>query len=314
MSRRYWIPAVGLGLLFLSAVPTLLPRYAIDLIAQGMIFAIVGMGLDILVGYLGLPSLGHAAFFGLASYGLAIPVTRLGWAPWAGAGVGLLTAAVAAALFGLLAVRCRGVYFLVSTLAFGQVLWGGAVKWTSVSGGYNGIPGIPRPSLFGWSLWEPDAFYYFVYAVFVVVAAMLVLFVLSPVGKILTGIRESESRMRVLGYRNQLYRYMAFCLSAFVTGIAGILMAYFNTFVGPDSLHWSLSAQTLLMVILGGAGTLLGPAGAGILLVVAQNLISNVTERWTMVLGLLYVATMLFAPRGVLVLLRGLLAQRRPSS
>ena len=313
MSPRYWVPGVLLGLLLLLSIPTLLPRYAVDLMAQGFVFAIVGMGLDILVGYLGLPSLGHVAFFGLAAYGLAIPVTRWGWAPWAGAGVGLLTAVTGAALFGLLALRCRGVYFLVSTLAFSQVLWGAAVKWTAFSGGYNGIPGVPRPSLFGRSLWDPNAFYYFACGVFVVVAAVLVLFVTSPVGKILTGIRESESRMRVLGYRTPLYRYLAFCLSAFITSIAGVVMAYFNGFVGPDSLHWSLSAQTLLMVILGGAGTLLGPAGAGILLVVAQNLISNVTERWTMVLGFLYVATMLFAPRGMLSLVRGLIPQRRPA-
>lgn len=313
MSPRSWVPGAILGGLGLLSAPALLPRYAVDLIAQGIIFAIAGMGLDLLVGYLGLPSLGHAAFFGLAAYGLAIPAARWGWAPWGAAGVGLLTAVGAAALFGTLAIRCRGVYFLVSTLAFGQVLWGAAVKWTDFSGGYNGIPGVPRPSLFGWSLWDPNTFYYFACAVFVVVAVILVLFVISPVGKILTGIRESESRMRVLGYRTQRYRYMAFCLSAFITSIAGVLMADFNGFVGPDSLHWSLSAQALLMVILGGAGTLLGPAGAGILLVVAQNLISGVTERWTLVLGLLYVATMLFAPRGMLPLLQGLGPRRGPA-
>jgi branched-chain amino acid transport system permease protein len=285
--------------------PTLLPRYGVDLITQGMIFAIVGMGLDVLVGYAGMPSLGHAAFFGLASYGLAIAVTRWGWAAWAGAGMGILAGVGAAALFGVLAIRCRGVYFLVSTLAFGQVLWGGAVKWTDFSGGYNGIPGVPRPSFFAWALWEPSAFYFFTCGVCVVVASALLVFVTSPVGKILAGIRESESRMRVLGYRTQRYRYMAFCVSAFITSIAGVLMAYFNGFVGPDSLHWSLSAQTLLMVVLGGPGTLLGPAGAGVLLVVAQNVVSNFTERWTLVLGLLYVATMLFAPRGVVSLLYG---------
>lgn len=310
MSPRYGVPAAVIGLLLLVSVPTFLSRYAVDLVAQGILFAIVGMGLDILVGYLGMPSLGHAAFFGLGSYGLAIAVTRWGWGPWAGAAVGLLTAVAAAALFGLVAIRCRGVYFLVCTLAFSQVLWGAAVKWTDFSGGYNGIPGIPRPSLLGWNLSDPDSFYYFACGVFVVVVAALILFVTSPVGKILTGIRESETRMRVLGYPTQRYRYIAFCLSAFITSLAGVMMAYFNSFVGPDSLHWSLSAQTLLMVILGGAGTLLGPAGAGILLVVAQSLISNVTERWTLVLGFLYVATMLFAPRGMLTMARRLVPQR----
>ncbi len=309
MSPRAWVPAAALGLL-LVAVPRLLPRYAVDLVAQGMLFGIVGMGLDLLVGTLGMPSLGHAAFFGLASYGLAIPATRWGWGPWGAAALGLLAALAAAALFGAVAIRCRGVYFLVCTLAFSQVLWGAAVKWTGVSGGYNGIPGIPRPALLGWDLWDPDRFYYFVCAVFLAVAAALALFVASPVGVILRGIRESESRMRVLGYRTQRYRYLAFCVSAGVAGLAGILMASFNGFVGPDSLHWSLSAQTLLLVILGGAGTLFGPAGAGILLVVAQNLISAVTERWTLVLGLLYVATMLFAPRGMLALAQSLIPRR----
>lgn len=284
-----WTGAI-LGLL---AVPELFPRYSTDLILQGLIFAIVAMGLDIIVGYVGLPSLGHAGFVGLSSYALAITSVNWGWDPWLGSAMGLIVVLITAMIVGLIVLRCKGIYFLVITLAFGQMLWGIAIKWTEFTGGYNGIPGVMRPELVGYSLWEPDVFYYFVLMIFLIVVGGLYVFVSSPVGRILKGIRESESRMRMLGYKTKYYKHVAFSLSALVAGVGGILLAFFDTYVGPSTVSWTLSAQLLLMVIIGSSGTLFGPAVAGVFLVLFENWVSEFTNRWTMIMGALYVIAMI---------------------
>jgi branched-chain amino acid transport system permease protein len=224
---------------------------------------------------------------------------------WLDFGAGLVVAGLTSALFGLLALRARGAYLLMITLALAQVLWGIAFGWRWLTGGDDGLPGVPRPAAgLPWSLAGGLAFYYFVLVVFVAVTLGLWVVVRSPFGQALVGIRESERRMEVLGYDTWRYKYAAFVLAGLVAGVSGNLFAYYNGFVSPAYLSIVFSAMALIMVILGGAGTLLGPAIGGGVIVLLENVISATTERWLTVLGVIYVVVTLFAPSGIVGLIR----------
>jgi branched-chain amino acid transport system permease protein len=253
------------------------------------------MSLDLLLGYAGLASLGHAAFFGVSSYAAALLVLRADWNPWLGLAAGVAVATLTGMLYGLLALRARGTYFLMITLALAQVLWGIAFGWRTMTGGDDGLPNVPRPDLVASTL----RFYYFSVVMVGIGAALLVCIVRSPFGYALRGIRESESRMLALGYDAWLYKYLAFVLAAAFAGLAGALYAYYNKFVGIEYLHVVRSAEALLMVILGGAGTLVGPALGAALIVLLENVISNYTQRWLLILGAIYVVVTLVAPKGL---------------
>lgn len=293
-----------------SLLPLALSEYYLGLVIQSMIYAIFAMSLDILLGYTGLPSLGHAAYFGVAAYTigvLSLKVTnQFGLVLASGLGATIAISAI----FGLMAVRTHGAYFLIITLALAQVLWGVAFKWRSLTGGDDGLPGIPRPSLgVPFPLWNNTNFYLFILVIFVLVTAILYVFVRSPFGLALKGVRESETRMQALGYNIWLYKYLAFIIAGFFAGLAGILYTYYNGFVSPADLSIVLSAEVLLMVILGGAGTLFGPALGAAVIVFLENIISAQTQRWLLILGALYVAVVLFTPHGIV----GTLKAKRPS-
>ncbi|MBI3015230.1 MAG: branched-chain amino acid ABC transporter permease [Candidatus Tectomicrobia bacterium] len=285
----------------LSLLPLVLSQYYVGLVTQMMIYGIFAMSLDILLGHTGLPSLGHAAYFGVSGYTVGLLSLKVTKHFGLVVGSGLGTAITISAIFGLLAIRTHGAYFLMITLALAQVLWGIAFKWRSLTGGDDGLPGVPRPSLgIPFSLWNTTNFYYFALVLFVLVVIVLSIFIRSPFGHALRGIRESETRMRALGYNVWLYKYLAFIIAAIFGGVAGMLFTFYNGFVSPADLSIVLSAKVLLMVILGGAGTLLGPAlGAGVI-VLLENLISAQTERWLLILGAIYVAVVLFAPAGII--------------
>ena len=300
-------PATLIGLaagVLLLLAPAFLASYYLGLLTKMLIFALFAMSLDLLLGYTGLPSLGHVAYFGMGAYTVALLSLRVVKTFWVNALAGLAAPTLVALGFNLLTLRARGTYFLMITLALAQVLWGIAFGWRSFTGGDDGLPGITRPTLAGWSIAGEIPFYYFVLIIVGVCLWLLSIVVRSPLGKALVGIRESETRMRVLGYNVWAYQYTAAVLAAFFAGVAGILFVYYNGYVGPAYLSVVMSGQVLLMVILGGAGTLLGPAlGAGII-VLLENLLSAYTERWLTILGIIYVAVTLFAPRGVLGILR----------
>ncbi len=293
--------AVVLGGVALAAMPFVANEYLVGLMTQALIFGGAAIGLDLLVGFAGLPSLGHAAFFGLAGYGTALSVTHWGLDPWLAAGVGISLSLLAAILFAPLAVRFRGLTFLTIMLAFGQVVWGVAIRWTSFTGGENGIPGVVRPSLgaLGWNLDATPSFYWFVLLVVVLMTLVLRRIANSPVGLSLLGIRESDSRMLSLGYDIHKRRVFAFVASAGAGAVFGCLSAFFNRFIGPGSLHWQLSAQLLLSVVIGGAGSLWGPFAAGGGIHITRTLLVGETERWPMVLGALYVLTVVALPGGL---------------
>jgi branched-chain amino acid transport system permease protein len=302
---------VIVGLMVVLALPYVLSTYYLGLVVEMIIFALFAMSLDLLIGYAGMASLGHAAYFGVAAYTTGLLAVKLGWDGWLALPAGLVAAALTATLFGFLALRTRGSYFLMITLALSQVAWGIAFGWRSLTGGDDGLPDVPRPQLgLHLSLIDDSRFYYFVLLIAGLGAFLLARIVASPFGYALRGIRESETRMLALGYNVWRYKLAAFVLAATFAGLAGCLYVYYNRFVSPDYLQVVRSAEVLLMVILGGAGTLIGPAVGAALIVLLQNIISGYTERWLIVLGVIYILVALFAPRGLAGLVRELRAKR----
>jgi len=291
-----------LGILFLLLItaPLYLPDYIVSLLSQALIFGILAMSLDILVGFTGLASLGHAAFLGVGAYTAAVLATAHAGGFWSCLLGGLLISAVVAALFGLIALRATGVYFLMITLALAMMVWGVAYRWYGLTKGDNGISGIPRPE-FGlpWSLWIETNFFYFTLVIFILTFLVLYLLVRSPFGYTLVGIRESESRMQSMGYNTWLHKYAAYILAGAFGGLSGVLWAYYNGFVSPPNIELTTSVETLLMVILGGSGSLIGPFFGAFIVVFMKNYLSIYLGRWLMLLGTTYILTVLFLPRGV---------------
>ena len=298
---------VTLGIVFVALLlaPPFLSSFLLALLTQAMIYAILAMSLDIVLGYTGLASLGHATYLGVGAYSVAILATRHGAGFWVTLAAGILLATAVAAVFGLVALRATGVYFLMITLALGMVGWGLAHRWVTMTQGDNGISGVPRPDLgLPWSFAQAVPFYYLAFAGFLVALWVLRVIVSSPFGQTLVGIRESESRMRTLGYHVWLHKYLGFVIAGGVGGFAGVLWAYYNGFVSPSDLELATSVEILLMVALGGRGTLLGPALGACLIVFLKNLVSVYTQRWLLILGAVYIGTIVYAPEGIVGALR----------
>ncbi len=280
----------------LIVLPLMIGGYQTTLLTLILIYALLAMSVDILAGYAGRTPLCHGAIFGTATYAMMYYVSTLGGSALTGVFVALLMAIFVAFIFAILAVRTSGVYFLLLTLALGMIVWGVCQRWTSVSGGENGIRGNIRPE---W-LTDPFHFYYLVLIVVGLSSWILWRFVKSPFGLTLKGIRESETRMRSLGYNTTLHLIFAFLVSGFMAGLAGILYALFNSFVSPSTVALTQSVKGLLMAIIGGAGTLFGGFVGAALMMTLENVVSSFTERWSMVLGFIFILTMIFAPEGIL--------------
>ena len=305
------IAALFLTILILAVLPYLLSNYYLGLVIEILIFAVFAMSLDLLIGYTGMASLGHAAYFGVGAYAVGLLAIKLHWSVWSALPAALIVVALVAALFGLLALRTRGSYFLMITLALSQVAWGIAFGWRSLTGGDDGLPNLPRPELLaGWSLAGDRPFYSLYCCSWASRYCLLTQVVTSPFGFALRGIRESETRMQALGYNVWRYKFAAFIVAAVFAGLAGALYAYYNRFVSPDYLGVFRSAEVLLMVILGGAGTLVGPAIGAAVIVLLENVISAYTERWLIVIGTIYILVALFAPNGIIGFVRDLRARR----
>jgi branched-chain amino acid transport system permease protein len=296
--REAVIVAIGLCL---ALVPVVFGSYWTGLLTQALIFAGFALGLDLMVGYAGLPTLGHGAFFGLSGYGTAIAIIRWDVNPWPAALFGIAVSAGVAAVFAPLAVRVRGLAFLTVMLAFGQVAWGLATRGGHFTGGENGIPGVPRPSLTlgSFDLRGIDDFYLFTLLCTTLVTLLLARCAGSSVGASLIGLRDNAPRMEALGYDVRLRRVVAFAVAGAAGAFYGVLSVFFNGFVGPSALDWRLSAQMLLSVVIGGAGSLWGPFVAGGGLHILRTYITGETDRWPMVLGALYVTAVLALPGGI---------------
>ncbi|MFQ5986987.1 MAG: branched-chain amino acid ABC transporter permease [Thermoplasmata archaeon] len=292
----------------LGVVTPFLDLFRQTLVTEILVFGILAMSLDILLGYTGLPSLGHAAYFGVSAYATAIVMTRQDWTwtygiyTWAdanGLGIvflfifGILVALAFSAFFGLLAIRATGVYFLMITLSLAMVVWGLAYRWSAVTEGDNGINVPGRPSLFALSLDEALPFFYFTLGVFLACLGLLYLLVRSPFGRTLVGIREREQRMQMLGYNIWLHKYLAFIIAGTFSGVAGIMWALFNLFVSPPDIELITSAEALFMVVLGGPATLIGPVIGAAIIRYLQQEVSTIIERWPLILGAIFILTVM---------------------
>lgn len=283
----------------LLAVPLIPAPYYVNVASQILIAAIFALSLNLLVGYAGLTSLGHAAYLGMAAYAVAWLTTRGGLGHLAAAGAAVAITTATAGLFGVLALRGTALGFLMITLALGQILWGVAYRWVSLTGGDNGLTGLTRPHPFGLDLSSPGAFYLFTLVVAAVTFAMFAAYVRSPFGAAVQGARDQPRRMRALGHNVWLVRWVTFVFAGFGAGVAGLLFVYYNQFVGPQVLALTTSAEVLLMVISGGAGTLLGPIVGAATVLLLKNVVSAYITRWVMLLGAVFVLIVVFMPEGL---------------
>jgi branched-chain amino acid transport system permease protein len=295
---RSRIAIVAVLLLLAAAVPQVGSSFLISLALNALIFGLLAMSLDLLGGYTGLVSLGQASFLGVGAYGIAFGL-RHGLDPIGSMGLALVAVAFTALLFGLVAVRVGGITFVILTLALGQIVWGLAFRWVSVSGGDNGLPVPDRPTLGPLDLNDATAYYYFVLVVFAVSAAILWTIVRSPFGLSLRGIQDNEPRMRTLGYNVWLHKYLAFVISALFAGVAGMLFAFFNNYVSPTAIDFSHNGTIVLMAVLGGLGTLWGPVLGAVIIVFLQQYLSIYVTRWLTVQGVIFVLTVIFARHGL---------------
>jgi branched-chain amino acid transport system permease protein len=309
--RRRWAIVAVVALALAAALPKLgVPTFYVSLLTQTFIYAIVAMSLDMLVGFTGFVNFSQAAFFVVGAYGAALSATRLHVGGFgAGMAFGIACSVSTAAVFGLIALRAEGTGFIIITIALNQIAWGLAYQWVSVSNGDNGITGLTRPSLFGLDLSGNTSYYYVCLAALLIALVLLTALVRSPFGLVLQGVRETPRRMRALGYDVWLYRYCALLISAAIAGFAGVLFAWYNQFVGPVDLALDLSTQFLIIVILGGIGTLSGQLLGALIVVFLSNGLSAITQRWELILGAIYFVIVLYAPDGLVGLGRRI-AQR----
>lgn len=297
------VVALLAGVAIVVLLGHLLPEYRLRLATDILIFGLFAIGLDVLVGNTGLPSLGHALYFGAASYAAAIVARDHSESFLVGLAAGVITSVVIALLVAPLALRTTGAYFLMITFAFGQLAVAAAIRWRSVTGGADGLAGVPRPTtpIPGLDLYEPRHFYYFTACVVALGVAVTWQMLRSPFGAVLRGIRENPERMDALGFHVWRYRYSSFVTSAAISGVAGTLYAYHTGFVNPETMGLTTSAEVLLMGILGGAGILFGPfIGAAAVLLLEEVTRSSFGNHWRLLIGATYVATVFLARGGIL--------------
>ena len=295
----------------LALLPWVLARHQLSLLTDLLIFGLFALSLDLIMGYTGLVSFGHAAYFGLGAYGSALVLIHFGQPVPVALLAGALLAGVVAVPVGWFSTRATGIYFAMLTLAFAQLLYTLAYKWRDLTGGSDGIAGVPKTALFwgGPSLASPRAFY-FVVAVSVVVSFMICRAVVrSPFGRALEAIRENERRFMSLGRDSRPFKIVVFVVAATFAGLAGALFAPFRGFASPEVMFWVMSGQGLMMVITGGIGTLIGPIVGAMVFILVQEILSSYTTHWMIGSGAIFVLMVIFLPGGIVGTVRRLAAR-----
>jgi len=290
----YWLPAIGSYTALGSKV---------------LIYAIATMGLNLLLGFTGGLSFGQAAYFGLGAYGAGMTLKYLALSTPLAILVGTVAGGLAATILGPLVMRRRGIYFAMITIAIGQLFYFVMVRWNEVTGGEDGLSGFARQDIHLGSLTIPiassgTAFYYLVLLCFTVAVAVLSTFLQALLGHTWVAIRENRRRMEFLGIRVERYVWAAFAIAGTITAFAGTLNALLFNFTSPQDLHWILSGNFVIMIILGGMRSFFGPLIGVIIFVVAQDYLSSVTENWMTFIGLIFVCIVLLFPKGVLGIFR----------
>lgn len=297
--RRFLAVAVA-GLALLVALPFLVGDYYVSLLSEILIFGILVSGVNLLLGYTGLVSLGHAAFIGVGAYATAVGAALLGYPVWAVMIFAVLVSLLISYAVGMLCVRTKGVQFLLITLAFGQMFHAVAEK-IRYTGGDDGLTGIPRIDLgfMGLDADDDRVFYFFVLFFFVLSMAVLRRVVTSPFGRVLVGIRENEKRMQAVGYTTFPYKALAFGISGMFAGLAGSLWVQHSFFVNPHIMTWQMSGEALLMVIIGGSQAFFGPLIGAAFYVLTRDFLSELTDAYIMFFGLLFVFVVAFFQGGI---------------
>jgi branched-chain amino acid transport system permease protein len=283
----------------LIVLPFALADYPRALIAEVFIFGIFAMSLDLILGFTGLMSLGHAAFFGLGAYAVAVLGVQFGLNAWLGLAAGVLLAGCGAALIGFFCVRTSGIPFLMLTLAFSQLVFSVALKWRDVTGGSDGMALAEQPSFFGFNLSNSLVMYFMALTFFVAVYMALRRLINAPLGQAFVGIRENEPRMAAIGYSTRAYKLLAFTIAGAIAGLAGGLYVIYNGFISSDAVYWTASGDILIMTMLGGAGTLIGPPIGAAVFLLMKNVVSSYSEHWLSIIGVAFICCVLFIPGGI---------------
>lgn len=294
LTMPYWMGAIG--------------GYT-ELATRVIVLGLAAMALNFLLGFTGVLSFGHAAYFGLGAYGAAMTIKYIVPSTPLAIVVGVAVGTLAAAIIGALIVKLRGVYFAMVTIAFGQVFYFITFRWNSVTGGDDGLTGWHRQPLdFGFARFpigtNDKAFYYFALVMFAVAVGMMAMLLRSPFGRTLLAIRENERRARFLGIPVERHIWMSFVISCLFASLAGTLYSLLSNFTDPRALHWSLSGNFVIMAVLGGMRSFWGPLLGAAIFVVLQDYVSSHTENWMSVIGLSFVLVVLFFPRGVLGIIK----------
>jgi branched-chain amino acid transport system permease protein len=297
--RGWQVIFVVLGLVLLALLPLYFEEYFVNLASQILIAVIFASSLNLLVGYAGLTSLGHACFLGLSAYTSAWLGVNLGLGHAITAPSALILTTVVGMLFGAIALRASGLGFLMLTLALSQIVWGLAYRWVSITNGDNGISGLTRPSPFGIDLEVSSHFYWFTLIIALVCLFLISQLVHSVFGSTIKGTRDQPRRMTALGYNIWAIRWFTYVTASFFGAVAGLLYVYFHKFIHPSVMAITVSAESLLSVIAGGSGTLMGPVVGAVVVVILKNYASAYVERWNMLLGFVFLFIVMFMPKGV---------------
>ncbi len=308
------LAALLAGAIVLLAVPTLvqafMPTFYLALFTEILIMGLFALGYDLLMGYTGMISFGHAAFFGLGAYGTGLMLLRVGAPPILALPVGIVSATLAALVIGFFSIRLKSVYFALLTFAFAQIFYQGAVTWTPFTGGYDGVAlsmpmRVSVPGVFEIDLRDRTTYYYVVLAFVAITFVIARRIVDSPFGRVLVTIRENETRAATLGYNVARYKQAAFIVSGLVSGLAGGLFVPYQKFVSPDLLFWELGGLVIIMVLVGGRGTLWGPLIGAAVVVFLRDWLTAYTKHHLLLLGLIFVLVVMFAPGGLASIITG---------
>jgi len=287
----------GLMIALFLLLPFLTPYHS--LATEMLIFAIFAVGYDIIFGYTGLLSFGHAMFFGIGAYGTGLVLVRLIPSLFLALVIAIAISLIVSFLIAFLSIRKRGIYFVMITLAFCQMLYFIAFKWTGLTGGDNGLHGVPRTSFGPIDLNSEVTFYFFILALFFLSVLLAFRIVGSPFGRVLRALKENEDRARSIGFNTVRFKTIAFMISAFFASLAGGLYAVHSNFVPLDTLSINLSGDVVIMTLLGGIGTLYGPILGAMLIVYLKNLLSNWVGNWNLILGAIFIVSVLTVRQGI---------------
>jgi branched-chain amino acid transport system permease protein len=290
---------LGIAAALLIAVPWIIRHeFYVNMASQVLIYALFALSINMMLGYGGMVSLGHAAYLGVAGY-TCIIIASAGYDQLTAAVAAVALSTLCAAFFGVLSLRAPGLGFIMITLALGQIVWGVAYRANNLTGGDNGLRLPARPMPFGIDIRDAPSFYHFTLVVFAIALFFIWRFSRSPFCASLRGARDQPRRMRMLGHNVWLVQWLTFVMAGFWASIAGLLFVYYNVFLSPHALGLQQDAEILLMAILGGSSSLVGPVVGAAIITLVKNVVSTYVERWNTLLGLIFVVVIVFMPYGL---------------